>query len=152
MSWLRELRNDQLSGLILVALAVFVAWQNRTYPLGTLQEPGPAYTPLLIAIFLGLVGLLIALRGGGSARVADTPWPEAKRAAIILVACGVATYALESLGYRITVAALLVFFLGVLERRKPLMVAAVSIGFSVLSFYLIGDLLRVPLPRAPFGW
>jgi hypothetical protein len=147
-----QLRNDQLSGLTLAALAVFVWWQNRAYPLGTLQEPGPGYTPLLIAIFLGAVGLLIAVRGAHSPRVADIAWPEAKRATVILLACGVATYALEEIGYRLTVAALLVFFLGVLERKSPLMVAAVSIGFALLSFYLIGDVLRVPLPRAAWGW
>lgn len=151
-SRLRGLRNDQLSGLMLVALAVFVGWENRVYPLGSLQEPGPGYTPLLIAIFLGVMGLLIALRGSASDRVADTAWPEAKRAVIILAACGVATYALEEIGYRITIAALLLFFLGALERRKPLVVATVSIAFSLLSFYLLGDLLRVPLPRGPWGW
>ena len=152
MSWLRNLRNDQVSGLMLVALALFVAWQNRAYPLGTLQEPGPGYTPLLFAAFLGLMGVLIVLRGGSSPRLADTSWRGAPRALIILAACGVATYALEPLGYRLTIAALLVFFLGVVERRKPVAVAAVSIGFSVLSFYLIGDLLRVPLPVGPWGW
>jgi hypothetical protein len=152
MSWLRTLRNDQLSGLMLVALALFVAWQNRAYPLGTLQEPGPGYTPLLFAGFLALMGLLVALRAGSSPRLAGTRWPEAPRAVTILIACGVATVALEPLGYRLTIAALLVFFLGVVERRKPLAVAAVSIGFSLLSFYLIGDLLRVPLPVAPWGW
>src|SRR5512132_2706555 len=99
MSWLRKLRNDQLSGLVLVAIALFVIWENRTYPLGTVQEPGPGYTPLLIAIFLAIMGVVIVLRGGTSPRVADTPWPEKGRAVIILVACGVATYFLESLGY-----------------------------------------------------
>jgi hypothetical protein len=149
---LRSLRNDQFSGLLLLALAVCVAWKNREYPLGTLQEPGPGYTPLLISIFLGAIGLLIAVRGGGSAAMRDTPWPEAKRAAIILLACGVATYALEPIGYRITVAALIVFFLGVVERKKPLAVVAVAVGFSLLSYYFIGTLLRVPLPLGPFGW
>ena len=149
---LRGLRNDQLSGLMLFALALFMGVQNRAYPLGTLQEPGPGYTPLLVAIFLGAVGLLIALRGGSSPRLADTKWPEAKRAIVILVACGIATYALESIGYRLTIAALLVFFLGVLERRHPLWVATVSAGFSLLSFYLIGIVLHVPLPRGPWGF
>lgn len=137
---------------MLTALAVFVGWENRSYPLGSLQEPGPGYVPLLISIFLGTLGLLIALSGASSARLAETRWPEAKRAIVILAACAVATFALESIGYRITVAALLVFFLGVLERRKPLAVAAVAVGFSLISFYLIGDKLHVPLPRGPWGW
>ena len=146
------MRNDQLSGLILFALALFILWQNRAYPFGTLQEPGPGYTPLLIAVFLGAMGLLIALSGAASARLAETKWPEATRAAVILTACGVAVFALERIGYRITIIALLVFLLGVLERRKPLPVAAVAIGFSVLSYYFIGTLLRVPLPRGPGGF
>jgi putative tricarboxylic transport membrane protein len=149
---LRRARNDQLSGIMLFALAVFVAWQNRSYPLGSLQEPGPGYTPLLIAVFLGAMGLLIALRGGTSQRLNDMHWPEARRAVMILAACMVATYALEPLGYRVTIIALLIFFLGVLERRKPLSVAAVSVGFSLLSYYFIGTLLRVPLPLGLWGY
>src|SRR3954470_16340538 len=124
---LARMRNDQLSGLLLFALAIFVGWQNRTYPLGSLQEPGPGYTPLLIAVFLGAMGLLIAWKGRGSPALAETQWPQAKRAVMILAACAVATYSLEPLGYRITIIALLVFFLGVLERRPPLRVALVAI-------------------------
>ena len=147
-----RLRSDQLSGLVLFALALFVAWENRTYPLGSLQEPGPGYTPLIIAVFLGATGLVVALRGYASRPLAEIEWPEAKRAVTILAACGVATYALEHIGYRLTIAALLVFFLGVMERRKPLAVVAVAAGFSLLSYYFIGTLLRVPLPTGPGGW
>ena len=151
MSLLRRLHNDQLSGLMLFALAVFVGWQNRVYPLGSLQEPGPGYTPLLVAVFLGAMGLLIAIGGGKSPRVVDTRWPESRRAIVILVACGVATYALEAIGYRITIAALLIFLLGVLERRRPLTVATVAVSFSLVSYYLIATVLRVPLPQGPWG-
>ena len=149
---LTRMRNDQLSGLMLLALSLFVMWQNRTYPLGTLQEPGPGYTPLVIAVFLGLTGLAIALRGFASAPLADMKWPEARRAGLILLACAVATYSLERVGYRLTIAALLVFFVGVLERKNPLVTATVAIGFSLLSYYFIGTLLHVPLPQGPLGW
>lgn len=147
-----RLRNDQLSGLMLLALALFVGWQNRTYPLGTLQEPGAGYTPLLIAVFLGIGGLLIALNGKGSPPIAEMRWPEARRAVMILAACAVATFALEHLGYRFSIAALLVFFLGVMERKRPRLVAVVAIGFAWLSYYFIGTLLRVPLPVGSWGW
>jgi putative tricarboxylic transport membrane protein len=146
------LRTDQFSGLILLALAVFVAWQNLDYPVGTLSEPGPGYFPLLLAIFLGATGLLIALFGGKSAPLAAVRWTEATRAVLILVACGVATLALEQIGYRLTVIALLVFLLGVVERIRPLAVALVALGFSFASFYVVGDLLHVPLPRSPWGF
>ena len=149
---LGRLRNDQLSGIMLSALAVFVGWENRVYPLGSLQEPGPGYTPLLIAVFLAVAGLIIAVRGRTSPALRETRWAEAKRAALILGACGLATFALEPIGYRLSITALLIFFLGVMERRKPLPVALVAIGFSLLSYYVIGTLLRVPLPRGPWGF
>jgi hypothetical protein len=148
----RGWRSEQFSGLMLVALALYVAWENRAYPLGTLQEPGPGYLPLLLAIFLGGLGLLIAAWGGRSAPLASMKWGEAGRGVVILVACGVATLALERIGYRLTVIALLVFFLGVLERRAPWMAGLVAVGFSLASFYVVGDLLHVPLPRSPWGF
>jgi hypothetical protein len=146
------IRSDQFSGLMLIALAVYVGWENRAYPLGTLQEPGPGYLPLLLAVLLGTIGLLVALRGGRSVPLTSIKWPEATRAIVILAACAAATFALERIGYRLTVLVLLVFFLGVLERRRPLPVALVALGFSLASFYIIGDVLRVPLPRSPWGF
>jgi hypothetical protein len=136
---------------MLVALALYVWWMNRGYPIGTLSEPGPGYVPLLLAIFMGVMGLLVVLAGGKSEPLAAIQWTEAKRAAALLIACSVAAYALERLGYRITMAALLVFFLGVMERRKPLMVAMVGIGFSLVTYYVFAILLRVPLPVSPWG-
>ena len=137
---------------MLLALALYVWWENRAYPLGSLQEPGPGYVPLLIAVFLGAMGLLIALRGGKSAPLAAIRWPEATRALVILAACAIGTFALEHVGYRLTMIALLVFFLGVIERKRPLPVALVSTGSGFISYYVIGDLLKVPLPLSPWGF
>jgi len=147
----RGLRSDQFSGLLLVALALYIGWANLEYPIGSLSEPGPGYMPLLLAIFLGAMGLLIAFWGGYSRPLRDVRWPEAVRAAIIIVACGVGAFALERIGYRLTVIGLMIFFLGVMERKKPLPVVLVAVGFGVISFYVVADLLNVPLPRSPWG-
>jgi hypothetical protein len=149
---IRRLRTDQFSGLMLLALALYVGWENRAYPVGTLQEPGPGYLPLLLAVFLGAIGISIALWGIRSEPLASLKWTETTRAVVILAACAAATFALERIGYRLTMIVLLVFFLGVLERRRPLPVALVSLGFSLASFWVIGDLLHVPLPRSPWGF
>ena len=100
---------------------------------------------------MGAMGLLVALSGGKSTALAALEWTEAKRAIALLVACGVAAYALERFGYRITMAALLVFFLGVMERRNPIMVVLAGVGFSLITYYVFATLLRVPLPVSPWG-
>ena len=101
---------------------------------------------------MGVMGLLVALSGGKSMPLAAMEWTEAKRATALLIACGVAAFALERLGYRITMAGLLVFFLGVMERRKPMIVVTVGAGFALLTYYLFATLLRVPLPVSPWGF
>lgn len=151
LSEARGLRSDQIAGLMLIALAAYVGWMNRVYPLGTLQEPGPGYVPLILAIFLGVMGLLVVVGGRHSATFASIDWRERWRAIAILAACAFAAYGLERLGYRITMAALLVFFLGALERKHPAMVAAVALGFAFATYYLFATLLRVPLPVSPWG-
>ncbi|HKA42749.1 MAG TPA: tripartite tricarboxylate transporter TctB family protein [Burkholderiales bacterium] len=145
------LRSDQVSGLFLLLLALFIAWENRSYPLGSLHEPGPGYLPLALAIFLGVTGLLIAVTGGKSTAYAAVRWPELTRSGVILLSCAFAAFALERIGYRLTMAALLIFFLGVVERKKPFVVAAVAIGFSVISYLVFATWLRVPLPIGPGG-
>jgi putative tricarboxylic transport membrane protein len=148
----RGLRADQVAGLALLALAAAVGWQTRALPLGSVTEPGPGYAPTLLVGLLGLLGLAIAALGRHSPRLASLAWPEAGHALKILGAASVATLLIEDLGYRLTVIVLMVFFLGVLERRHPLMVAFVSLGLSLGTYYLFATVLRVPLPLGPWNF
>jgi hypothetical protein len=147
----RGIRSDVVSGVVIVLIALLVGWQNRAYPIGSLAEPGPGYIPMLISIALGVFGLLIALRGGKLPLFNTIDWSEGKRGIVMLVACGVAVFALERIGYRLTMIALLVFMLGVVERKKPLSTVLVAGGFAFLSYYLFATLLKVQLPRGPWG-
>ena len=147
----RGLRGDQLYGIVIVVIALLVAWENRAYPIGSLAEPGPGYMPLVLAVAFGGFGLLVALRGGGSPLLNTIDWTEARRGVVMLVACGVGTYALEYIGYRLTMIALLLFMLGVVERKRPLPTALVAFGFAFISYFLFATLLKVQLPRGPWG-
>jgi hypothetical protein len=148
----RGIASDRVSGLVLLALGGWILWLNREFPVGTLADPGPGYVPLLLAAGLGVIGLLVALAGGRSQPLRAIEWSEAKRALVILAACTVLTFALERIGYRISVFAFLVFFLGVVERKHPLAVLAVAAGFSWASYWVVASLLGVPLPRGPWGF
>ncbi len=147
----RGVRSDRVAGIVIVLIALLVGWENRAYPVGSLAEPGPGYMPLLIACALGVFGLLIALRAGASPLFHTIDWSEGKRGIVMLLACGVAVFALERIGYRLTMIALLVFMLGVVERKKPLPTVLVAGGFSFLSYLLFATLLKVQLPLGPWG-
>ena len=62
-----------------------------------------------------------------------------------------ATFALERIGYRLTMIALLVFILGVVERKQALPTALVALGFAYGSYFMFATLLKVQLPLGPWG-
>ncbi len=147
----RSLHIDRISGAVFVVIALLVAWENRAYPLGTLSEPGPGYMPLGLAVALGVFGLIVALRGNASPLFDTISWTESRRAVVVLIGCGVAAFALEPAGYRLTMIALLVFMLGVVERKRPLVTLLVAFGFAFISYFVFATLLNVQLPRGPWG-
>jgi hypothetical protein len=147
----RGLRGDHFAGAVLVIIAALVAWENRAYPLGSMASPGPGSVPLMLALILGGLGLLIIARGGASPLLNSIDWSESRRGVVLCVACGVAVFALERIGYRLSMIALLAFILGVVEHKKPLPIALVALGFAFGSYYLFATLLRVQLPLGPWG-
>jgi len=147
----RGLHSDRISGAVFAVIALLVAWENRAYPLGSLSAPGPGYMPLGLAFALGAFGLVIALRGRASPLLDTIDWTEGRRAIVLLITCGVAAFALDHIGYRLTMIALLVFMLGVVERKRPLPTLLVALGFAFISYYVFATLLKVQLPQGPWG-
>jgi len=143
---------DRISGAFLFVLGIVVAWEGRVLPLGTHGRPGPGYFPLLLSVLLGVLGLLLFLRGRSSARLRSIRWQEAGHAAAILACSFLATFGIEKLGYRITMILILGFLFGVVERLKLWLVLVLTVGLSLGSFWVFDSLLRVILPRGGFGF
>lgn len=146
------LTTDRAGGAALVLLALVVLLESRKLPLGTLHNPGPAYMPVALAFLLGLLGVLLVVWGGVGMRLAAVGWREWRHAVAILGACGFAALALEHLGYRVTMAITLAFLIGVVERKSIVSTAAFALALAFGSYFLFDTLLRVPLPRGPFGF
>lgn len=142
---------DRISAVCMLVFVLFVLWESRTLPLGTLERPGAGFMPVLLAGFLGGIAIMILVLGGNSPPLRSLEWPEAKSAAAILAACGFAALALELLGYRITMAVVLVFLLGVIERSKMVVVISLAISFSLVSYWIFKR-LGVLLPQGPLGF
>lgn len=142
---------DRVAGATLGLLAIVVLVLDRALPFGTPRTPGPGYVPALLAALLLAFGVLLILFGGDAEPWASLEWPEWRHAVAIVAACAFAAWALERLGYRLTVAVLVAFLLGVTERKSPTATLVTAVGLAAGTFYLFATLLRVPLPRGPFG-
>lgn len=143
---------DRVSGTALVLFALGVIWEDHKLPLGTIHTPGPGLLPFLLAIVLGISGIIVLVFGGNSGGLRDLTWGEGKHALAILGTCALAAMTLERIGYRLTILLILAILFGVVERKRPLAVAVLSLALSLGSFYLFSDLLKVPLPRGPGGF
>ena len=142
---------DRVAGAALAVFAAAVLWESRRLPLGSVSSPGPAYMPVVLAALLLVGGTIIAVFGGGSAPAGSIGWHEWRHTVAIFGACAFAALALERLGYRLTIFIALVFLLGVIERKRAVPTLVLAVAFAAGSFLLFDTLLRVQLPRGPFG-
>jgi len=143
--------TDRAAGAALVLIGLVAVWESRRFPLGSLHRPGPAYMPTLLALLLIVFGIAVALLGSRSQRLSEVGWHEWRHAVGIFAACAFSAWGLDHLGYRITMAAVLVFLLLVLERKGVILTALLTVAIAWGSFLPFDTLLRVPLPRGPFG-
>jgi len=142
---------DRLAGAALALFALFVLWQIRVLPLGSLGNPGPAYMPTVLAALLLLGGVAIAALGGDAPRPGALGFHEWRHGVAIVAACVFAALGLERLGYRLTMLVVLLFLLGVVERKRPVAALVFAVAFAGGTFLLFDGVLRVPLPRGPLG-
>ena len=145
-------RSDRLVGAMLALAGAYAAWEAGKLPLGSIDNPGPGYLPLILATLLVALGVLAALAAKPSALVREIRWVELRHAAAIISVTAFAALAIEPFGYRLTVAVMLIFLLGVVERKPPAAVAAFAAGMSLGSYWLFSTLLKVPLPPGLLGF
>lgn len=142
---------DRVAGVALVLVGLVTIWESRAFPLGSLHRPGPAYMPVLLAVLLIVFGAAVFAMGRRGRPFGEIGWPEWRHAVAIFAACAFAAWALERLGYRVTMAIVVAFLLLGLERKGWALGIGLTIVMAWGSFYLFDTVLRVPLPRGPFG-
>lgn len=144
-----KLTRDRAAAAALAALGALAWWAALAFPAGSLAQPGPGFVPRLLAALLVAVAALLFFQ---KSEPGERLFPELRITLVIVILLAAATFALERAGYRLTVALFLFVFLAVVERRPILLSSLLSIGFALASFYLINDVLRVPLPLNRWGW
>ena len=146
--------TDRVAGIGLALFAAVIleeSWRSKL-PLGSVAMPGPAYVPAVLGVALLVSGAIIAAQGAGAPRLGAVGWQEWRHAAAIVGVCAFMARAFERLGYRLTVAIACLLLLSLVERKAavPALIFAASMAFG--TYYVFDTLLRVQLPRGPFGF
>lgn len=137
-------RADRISGLLLLAVAVWCGIESRTFATGALSGPvGPGAFPLLLAVLLGAFSLSLVVR--------PDPDPEPPPAIVwtrggaILVSAVAYAYLLAPLGF-VFATSLEFTMIGIFFGGRPARTAAVGVGVTLATFYLFDRVLGLPLP------
>jgi hypothetical protein len=148
---LKRLTIDHVAGIVLAAFALGVLWECRNIPFGSLAEPGPGALPALLAVALFVCSLTVVAGGRAAEPMRSVSFGEWRHGGAILAMCVFAALAIERLGYRITVFAMLFVLVVLLEKKRLRAGLLFAAGFSLGTHFLFDQLLRVPLPRGPYG-
>jgi hypothetical protein len=143
---------DRASASALAIFALFVIWQSQQFPLGTFHRPGPAYVPVLLASLLLIFAVCLLITAGRAPSLSSIRWSEWRHASVILALLSFAAYAIDRLGYRLTMLIVLGVLVKLVEKRGWLSSIVFSVTLSFGSFYLFYTALRVPLPLGPWGF
>ena len=144
--------TDRLSAIALVVFALLLIWESRQLPLGTFRQPGPAFIPVLLALLLLILAIILAFTSGRAPSLSSISWTEWRQALAILAASLFSVFAIERLGYRLTVLLMLGFLVKLVEQRGWVVSLSFAFTLSFGSFFLFYTLLRVPLPQGPLGF
>ena len=144
--------TDRVSASALVVFALLVIWESRQLPLGTFRQPGPAFIPILLALLLLIFAVLLVLTSGRAPLLSSINWTEWRHALAILAASLFSVFAIERLGYRLTVLLVLGFLIKLVEQRGWILSLSFAGALSFGSFFLFYTVLRVPLPQGLLGF
>lgn len=99
-----------------------------------------------------ILGGILVIRGGRGESFRTLQWPEGRHALAILGCCLFATFAMEDIGYRITMIIILGFLFGIVERLKLWQIFTLTAALALGTFWVFDSFLKVPLPRGGWGF
>jgi hypothetical protein len=142
---------DRISGAVLALFALLVLWESSKIPFGNLADPGPGALPTLLAVVLLVCALSVVIGGGSGERFSAIDWTDWRHGAAVLAALALMATLIEIAGYRATIFFALFALVRLVEGKGWIPAALFAAGFSAGTYYLFHTLLRVQLPKGPWG-
>jgi hypothetical protein len=140
--------GDRLSGVLLFAVGLYLAYEALKLPFGTVRQPDAGFFPLCIAVSLAFLSGFIFLGTFMSEHVGEPLRFREGMPSVLITVLALILYifVLNLLGYLISTLAIMILLLKGVERlgwQRSLWVAVPTVTVSYFIFRWLG----VPLPR-----
>jgi len=145
------LRADHVAGAAFVAFGALIFALSGDLPTGQMSMPGSGFLPKIVATLTIVLGLALVVRGRESPPLAELSFGDGGHAVTVTAITAAAIALYTYLGFVVTMAAMMIALLLVVERRHPLRAAAYSGAVVLVTYACFAYLLKTPLPQSPFG-
>ena len=137
---------------MLIFLAVFIEFESMKFPLGTIDNPGPGFFPLLLGFAMAVMAIALAVRGWRkvTAEVHHPFWPVKEgffKVSLTFIVILLFTSLLEFTGYMINIFFLFLVLLRPIGRQKWRWSISIAVGAVLVSYLIFNKWLMIPLPR-----
>lgn len=146
------LRADHVAGAAFVLFGVTIIALSGDLPVGQLSMPGSGFLPRIVACLTIIFGLALVVRARESAPYSELGWGDGKHAMMVTAITAAAIALYTWLGFIVTMAAMMIALLAVIERRRPIYAAVYSIGIVLTTYAAFEYLLKTPLPASPLSY
>jgi hypothetical protein len=144
------LRSDHVAGAGFVAFGALVIALSGDLPTGQLSMPGSGFLPKIVAVLTIIFGLALIARAQESPPFAELSWGDGKHALMVTAITAAAIALYTRLGFLITMTAMMIALLILIERRRPLYAAAYSVAIVAFTYVCFVYGLKTPLPDVSF--
>jgi putative tricarboxylic transport membrane protein len=151
-------KADRISGAFWFVFGVFVTIESYRMGLGTLRRPGPGFLFFWAGILMAILSLIVLSRAWADSRREALPtkaiFGPIDFLKIALVSASVFLYALfmERLGFIPVTLILLLFLLGVIERKGITLSVFISVVVTAAAYLIFEVLLHSQLPKGFLGF
>jgi putative tricarboxylic transport membrane protein len=145
-------KADRLSGSFWLCFSIFMTYHSYRLGLGTLHQPGPGFVFFWTGIVIALLSLAVITGSFQKPSPGEAKEPSSAKGKItkvVLVLASLFLYGifLEQLGFMILTLLLLLFLLGVIEKKRWAFTLPVSLVITMI-YYLVFEVgLQSQLPK-----
>ena len=145
-----KLRADHIAGAAFVFFGIGIFALSGDLPTGQLSMPGSGFLPKIVAALTIFFGLLLVLRASESPLVTEVDWSGGMHAVLVTSIAAIAIFFYTQLGFIVTMAAMMIALLLIIERQNPLRAVAYSVGIVLVTYASFVYGLKTPLPEFSF--